>query len=71
MTATEMNEKRAKGLCFWCDEKFEHGHKCRGKKLQLFHIEVEDVEEGQEIEEEEVDSGELIRYPCRPLMERL
>ena len=49
-----MSDKRAKGLCFWCDEKYENGHKCKGKRPQLFHIEVEDdEEEGQEEGEEE------------------
>jgi hypothetical protein len=29
----ELNERRAKGLCFWCDEKFVTGHRCKNKKL--------------------------------------
>jgi hypothetical protein len=28
-----MKERRAKGLCFWCDDKFTPGHKCRTKRL--------------------------------------
>lgn len=32
LTSAEYNEKRAKGICFWCDAKYEPGHKCRGKK---------------------------------------
>lgn len=28
-----MEEQRAKGLCFWCDDKFTPGHKCRTKRL--------------------------------------
>ena len=29
----EMDERRAKGLCFWCDEKFVPGHRCKNRKL--------------------------------------
>lgn len=45
LTAAEFNDKRAKGLCFWCDEKFEPGHNCKGKRPQFYHLEVEGVEE--------------------------
>jgi len=24
----DLDERRAKGLCFWCDEKFMPGHRC-------------------------------------------
>ncbi|XP_070008752.1 uncharacterized protein [Nicotiana sylvestris] len=48
-----MNEKRQKGLCFFCDEKLFPGHKCSGSK-QLYLLEVE--EEGQEEEE----TGDLV-----------
>ncbi|XP_019266920.1 PREDICTED: uncharacterized protein LOC109244312 [Nicotiana attenuata] len=53
LTTAEMNEKRQKGLCFFCDEKFFPGHKCSSSK-QLYLLEVE--EEGQEEEE----SGDLV-----------
>lgn len=32
LTPEEFNEKRAKNICFWCDEKYTPGHNCRGKK---------------------------------------
>ncbi|XP_070017004.1 uncharacterized protein [Nicotiana sylvestris] len=32
LSATEMDERRAKGLCFWCDEKYIPGHNCKKKK---------------------------------------
>nr|XP_043620521.1 uncharacterized protein LOC122592345 [Erigeron canadensis] len=43
--------KRAKGECFWCNEKFVQGHNkaCKGKK-QLFLVEVEE-ELDEELEE--------------------
>lgn len=45
LTPEEFNDKRAKNLCFWCDERYVPGHKCKGKKPQLYHIEMEDEEE--------------------------
>nr|GFA10401.1 hypothetical protein [Tanacetum cinerariifolium] len=43
----EIREKRAKGLCFYCDERYMPGHKCSG---QMFVLEVspderEDIED--------------------------
>jgi hypothetical protein len=41
-----MDERRAKELCFNCDNKYNKGHKCDKKKL--FYIECEE-EEHQEL----------------------
>ncbi|KAL0292219.1 UNVERIFIED_CONTAM: hypothetical protein Sangu_2530700, partial [Sesamum angustifolium] len=35
----ELDEKRAKGLCFVCDEKYIIEHQCSGQK-QLYFVEV-------------------------------
>lgn len=43
-TEAEMDEKRAKGLCFLCDEKYVRVRICKAKK-QLFLVEVVDDEE--------------------------
>ncbi|PKI53799.1 hypothetical protein CRG98_025805 [Punica granatum] len=51
LTQKEMDEKRAKNLCLWCEEKFVPGHKC--SRRQAFLIEVEAVEEDQEVSTEE------------------
>lgn len=32
LTPAEMKEKRAQGLCFFCDEKYVVGHKCQAKR---------------------------------------
>jgi len=32
LTATERAEKLAKGLCFFCDQPYERGHKCNIEK---------------------------------------
>ncbi|XP_071738959.1 uncharacterized protein [Rutidosis leptorrhynchoides] len=37
LTQKEIEEKRAKHLCFYCDEKYVPGHKCSG---QLYSLEV-------------------------------
>jgi hypothetical protein len=42
LTAAEMADRREKGLCFNCDEKFSQGHRCQ----PLFYLEaIDDVEE--------------------------
>lgn len=33
LSLTEINERKAKGLCFHCDMKYEPGHNCRKKKI--------------------------------------
>lgn len=32
LAPAEMEEKRSKGLCFFCDEKYSLGHKCKAKR---------------------------------------
>lgn len=57
LSPAEFDERRSKGLCFFCDEKYEFGHRCKGKRPQLYHLELEDGEEeptGKH--EEEVDN---------------
>lgn len=41
-TSKEIEDKRAKGICFRCDEKYTPGHKC--KRHHLFMMEIEDDE---------------------------
>ncbi|KAK1650840.1 hypothetical protein QYE76_068645 [Lolium multiflorum] len=41
LTPAEMDDHRAKGLCFNCDEKFVRGHRCK----RLFYIQSADDEE--------------------------
>jgi hypothetical protein len=47
LTPQQMDERRAKGLCFNCDNKYSEGHNCGEKKL--FYIDYEE-EEYQELE---------------------
>lgn len=64
LSKTEMDEKRAKGLCFWCDEKFGMGHKCANK--QFFKLEVWDdnINEDGEEEVEALDEGGIDEEGC-------
>ncbi|KAL4195593.1 hypothetical protein AMTRI_Chr05g74100 [Amborella trichopoda] len=47
MTTEELNERRRKGLCFRCNEKFGSGHRC--KKLFMIQVTLEENEEIPEI----------------------
>ena len=49
-------EKIAKGLCYYCDQKFERGHKCQFRESQLFTVEIPSwQEENSESDDESVD----------------
>ncbi|XP_010495484.1 PREDICTED: uncharacterized protein LOC104772583 [Camelina sativa] len=41
LTDAEANERRVKGLCFRCDERFHAGHQCRLKELQVMVVSEE------------------------------
>lgn len=47
LSTAEMDEKRAKGLCYWCNEWYRPGHQCQSR--QLYRIEC--IEEGVEEDE--------------------
>ncbi|GJW54349.1 ankyrin repeat-containing protein [Tanacetum coccineum] len=63
LTETEFADKKAKGLCYRCDEKFLPGHRCPAKTLQLLFIPEGDeggAEDDQEDEEHfHLDSVEV------------
>lgn len=47
MIDNEIRIKKEKGLCFWCDEKFSPGHRCKRQKLNIIAIqEREDLSNG-------------------------
>ncbi|KAL4367918.1 hypothetical protein GQ457_05G016100 [Hibiscus cannabinus] len=60
ISPAEIEERRKKGLCFWCAAKYTPGHKC--PRSQLFQISVEGVDEEGETEVflDCEDGGELI-----------
>ncbi|KAL4348377.1 hypothetical protein GQ457_17G003950 [Hibiscus cannabinus] len=49
LTASEIDDRRKKCLCFWCSAKYAPGHQCA--KSQMFQIMVEGAEEEVEPEE--------------------
>ncbi|KAL4361032.1 hypothetical protein GQ457_04G005470 [Hibiscus cannabinus] len=60
LTASEIEDRRRKGLCFWCASKYTPDHKCA--RTQLYQIVVEGVEEENEHEVflDCEDTGELM-----------
>ncbi|KAI0493558.1 hypothetical protein KFK09_023677 [Dendrobium nobile] len=46
LTETELQEKRAKGLCFRCDERYTPGHRCKDRTLQVLIVCDEEGMEG-------------------------
>jgi len=56
LTGQQLEEKRAKWLCYSCDSKYTKGHKCAKKKL--FYIDCEEEEE----KEQEMPKEEDILY---------
>lgn len=56
LTSAEMSERRAKGLCYYCDEKYTRDHYLKHKKSQLFMMEFDEMEEeGSDDENQEVE----------------
>ena len=53
LTPQQLEEKRAKGLCYSCDRKYTKGHKCAEKKL--FYIDCEEEEEKEQERSKEED----------------
>ena len=52
ITSNQMEERRKKGLCYYCDEKWQPKHKCKGLKLFM-------IDEVQEVSQVEVGEGDL------------
>nr|GEZ30858.1 hypothetical protein [Tanacetum cinerariifolium] len=45
LSRKELENKRAKGECFWCTERFVPGHKCTRNQNQVYIIEMEDEDD--------------------------
>lgn len=41
----EMKARMAKGLCYWCPERYTAGHGCKGKHIFLIEVRAEEVNE--------------------------
>ena len=53
MTPQKWEEKREKGIFYYCDSKYTKGHKCAEKKL--FYIDFEKEEENEQETSKEED----------------
>jgi len=51
-------KKMAKGLCYFCDQPLERGHKCGNKEKQLFLVEVMGEVDGKEEVDKDVGEAE-------------
>nr|GEV52085.1 hypothetical protein [Tanacetum cinerariifolium] len=55
LTQKELDDKRAKNQCFYCDQKYVPGHKCSGK---LFSLEIVEMSEELDADSElQLDMG--------------
>ena len=52
ISPNQMQERREKGLCYFCDEKYQAGHRCNRPRLYL--LEGMEFEEEEELKEDEV-----------------
>jgi len=59
LTDAEVLDKKAKGLCFRCDEKFGPGHICQNKQLQVLLLKEGMDEESTEQESKREDEIEM------------
>lgn len=62
LTEKELQEKKAKGICFRCDDKWTLGHRCRRKELSVILVDEE--------EEDDTDGGST-EPPLSPIEELL
>ena len=51
ITSTQIEKRRKKGLCYYCDEQWQPKHKCKGLKLFM----IDEVQEVNQVEAVEVD----------------
>ncbi|KAH9657900.1 hypothetical protein KPL70_023267 [Citrus sinensis] len=59
LSIAEQTERRAKGLCFNCDEQFKPGHRCKVPQLLLLDANIEDKDEQAEALEELLEIVEV------------
>jgi hypothetical protein len=56
LTPQQLEERKAKGLCFNCDSKYSKGHKCGEKKLFYIDCEEEEEQEQEPSQDEKVEA---------------
>lgn len=61
LTEAEVSEKRAKNLCFCCDERYTPNHQCKKKYMHaIWFQECDGTEDDIDDEGEEVNQGPVI-----------
>jgi excinuclease UvrABC ATPase subunit len=56
LTPQQLEERKAKGLCFNCDNKYSKGHKCGENKLFYIDCEEEEEQEQEPSQDENVEA---------------
>lgn len=56
MTSAEMQVRREKGLCYWCDSKFSPSHRCANKQLMML---IGDEDEDSEPPADGIDHSDV------------
>jgi hypothetical protein len=56
LTPQQLEERKEKGLCFNCDNKYSKGHKCDEKKLFYIDCEEEEEQEQEPSQDENVEA---------------
>nr|TKS04638.1 hypothetical protein D5086_0000141070 [Populus alba] len=59
ITGQEAKERREKGLCFYCDERYVPGHRCSRPQMFMM-VDVQQKEEGEDMDMEIVEPEEDI-----------
>ena len=54
LTEAEILEKREKGLCYRCDEKYNSGHICKRKEMQVLLVVGDEEEEDEAVLDERI-----------------
>ena len=52
LTSKQIQEKRLKNLCFWCDEKFSPKYKCKYRQLYMLIVQDDDEWKEEKVEGE-------------------
>ncbi|GKV33977.1 hypothetical protein SLEP1_g42408 [Rubroshorea leprosula] len=58
LTEVEMEDKKRKGLCFLCDEKYTPGHRCA--KKGLYNLEIQATDEEIDVENDEMEETQSL-----------
>lgn len=59
LTDAELQAKRAKGLCYRCDEKYSIGHRCKKPELQVLVKQEEELDDNEEVEEVKIEAHDV------------